>query len=124
MPNGFTATVAQSGTTWTINNDDTPPDNPPDDPPDTPPDYPPDDPPDEPETPSEPDKPDKPDQPEDVGNPDIPKGGAEPDPDVPETGDHSHLLLWLTLMVLSGTGLVTMLILAWRARYRGERLKK
>ncbi|WP_158099075.1 Cna B-type domain-containing protein [Flavonifractor sp. An100] len=124
VPNGFTATVAQSGTTWTINNDDTPPDNPPDDPPDTPPDDPPDDPPDEPETPSEPDKPDKPDQPEDVGNPDIPKGGAEPDPDVPETGDHSHLLLWLTLMVLSGTGLVTMLILAWRARYRGERLKK
>jgi len=132
VPEGFTASVAQAGTTFTITNDDVSgqppvdPDKPvppvdPDDP--TPPDEPdkpaptdePDDPvppidPDTPDTPDVPDQPDNPDQPDDP-NPPQP---VEPTDDSPKTGDETDLSLWLALLVISGSGMVATAALSRR----------
>ena len=44
---------------------------------------------------------------EEFDDPDIPLGGFPNFPDVPETGDGSHLALWLALAALSAIGLIS-----------------
>ncbi len=79
--------------------------------------------PEEPDEPEEPDKPDKPEEPDEPEEPDKPEEPDEPvdtdetgEPDkikdnpkseyVPQTGDSTHVGLWLMLSIISGTALI------------------
>ena len=66
------------------------------------------------------DKPDNPDTPTDPENPSDP---SEPTDNVLKTGDGAHLVLWLTLLGLSGMGII---ITLWRSKhqYKGKHYKK
>ena len=106
VPEGFTTEVSHRGTAWTITNDDIPEDPP------------------EPDIPTEPEDPPEPDIPTDPEEPDepTPPTPETPTDPVPQTGDETHMTLWLGLLALSGIGILAML--AVRLRYRGKRCKE
>ncbi len=46
-----------------------------------------------------------------------PETGAPVDPNVPQTGDNSHMFLWITLLFVSGAGIAATTILGKKKRY-------
>lgn len=141
VPEGFTMSLRRHGHKFTIVNDDTPvmpgtPDNPSQpggpnasDTPDTP-DIPgapitPDMPnipgtPDQtgkPETLRQPGTPGQPVTPEQPGTPGQPGTTTKSDK-VPQTGDTANLALWITLLAVSGTGLIASFILIKKKKHR------
>lgn len=143
VPEGFTMSLRRHGHKFTIVNDDTPvmpgtPDNPSQpggpnasDTPDTP-DIPgapitPDMPnipgtPDQtgkPETLRQPGTPGQPVTPEQPGTPGQPGTTTKSDK-VPQTGDTANLALWVTLLAVSGTGLIASFILIKKKKHRGN----
>ncbi len=119
VPDGFSMSVAQSGYTFTITNDDMP--DTPNDPDD--PDKP--DEPDEPDSPDEPDKPDEPNTPDTSDTPDTPDEPDNPStpetPGLPQTGQ----LWWpVVLTLVLGLALLTGGALDMRRhRYHGKHKK-
>lgn len=122
VPNGYQVSITENKTTFFITNTKSNPD--PDDPddPDTPDDPEPTVTPDDPEptvTPDDPDPTVTPDDPEPTVTPDDPEPSVTPDepqPDVPNTGDTTPVLLYVTLMCISGFGLMIFGMLGLRDR--------
>ena len=56
-------------------------------------------------------------------DPDTPTGPEEPTDNVPKTGDETHLALWLTLLGISGIGIMITL-LSSKHQYKGKHDKK
>ena len=93
VPEGFTSTISHKGSIWTITNDDSPK---------------------------------EPTPPVDPTNPVGPTEPTEPDgpiDDVPNTGDGTHLALYLVLSGISGMG-VTIALLGSKRRYGGKHSKR
>ena len=94
VPVGFTMSVEQSGYTFTITNDDVDQTIPPD-----------------------------PTDPSDPSNPTDPTKPDEPKADTLQTGDNSNLLLWIALLGVTGSGIITTLIFGKKKKYRPMRSK-
>ena len=94
VPVGFTMSVEQSGYTFTITNDDVDQTIPPD-----------------------------PTDPSDPSNPTDPTKPDEPKADTLQTGDNSNLLLWIALLGVTGSGMITTLIFGKKKKCRPMRSK-
>ena len=64
--------------------------------------------------------PNRPDHPQNPGQPDKPAPSKDHEP---QTGDPTNLALWISLLVLSGTGAVVTLVLNKKKRYHRKRQK-